>query len=186
MLDQRNVKYSLIAYLKTRNTRSPIPAFRSLCKPPDPRRRLIVSLSPPTRYFNSASKPVLKMADNSYGPDYNEGILAKLIKYLRHRNPQKLIIAFLRKFKGVIGSTFHKGINFARKNDLYGYIQYIGSAEFREALWGTVKKHKWIIFFFCLGILLMCNPLAIAGFTSKGIAAGVFPRICMNIRACVY
>ncbi|KAF8535286.1 hypothetical protein BDD12DRAFT_912872 [Trichophaea hybrida] len=112
------------------------------------------------------------MADTNYGPDFNESLLTKLINYLRHRNPQKLIIAFLRKFKGIIDSTFHKGINFARKNDLSGYIQYIGSAEFREALWGSAKKHIWIIFFFCLGILLMCNPLAIAGFASTGIVAG--------------
>ncbi|KAF8536371.1 hypothetical protein BDD12DRAFT_890300 [Trichophaea hybrida] len=109
------------------------------------------------------------MVDTNYGPDFNEN---NLFKYLRHGNPLKLIIAFLRKFKGYIGSTFHKGINFARKNDPRGYIKFIGSAEFRKALWGSVKRHKWITFFFSLGILLMCNPLAIAGFTSTGVAAG--------------
>ncbi|KAF8538188.1 hypothetical protein BDD12DRAFT_885893 [Trichophaea hybrida] len=104
----------------------------------------------------------------------DEGEHDIFIQNLRHSNPQDLIAAFLRQHRGPVSPIFRRVLSAARSFDVASFLRYIISPEFRRSLWNTVKRNKWSILFLCLGILLLCNPLAILGFGAQGVVAGSF------------
>jgi len=103
-----------------------------------------------------------------------EGEHDMLIQNLRHSNPEDLIAAFLREHRGPVSPIFRRVLIAAKSFDVANFLRYIISPEFRRALWNVVKRNKWNIFFLSLGILLMCNPLAMLGFGAQGVIAGTF------------
>jgi hypothetical protein len=110
-------------------------------------------------------------SDSDSGDENEENML---IHNLHYQDPEALVRAFRRNHRGVVGTTFNTVLDFAARNDIRSFIRYIASAEFRRAFLKAFRKHKWKILFLSLGILLMCNPVAIAGFGALGPVAGAF------------
>jgi hypothetical protein len=111
-------------------------------------------------------------ASESDSGDENEENM--LIHNLHNQNLMSLVRAFRQNHRGIIGTSFNTLLDFAKRNDIRSFIRYIGSKEFRQAFMKVVKKHKWKILLLSLGILLMCNPVAMAGFGALGPVAGTF------------
>jgi hypothetical protein len=140
------------------------------------RRGLLLSPRPP--YPSS----LIVMCDNPPQRSQNElnSKDGSLFRDLRESDPRAMVDGFIRSNSSVTTTAISSFLTTMNSDGQRGLIQQLINtlvdSEFRDRLTLALKlhiqNHPWQTEFFVVGIVLMCNPLAIAGFGSLGPVAG--------------
>jgi hypothetical protein len=113
----------------------------------------------------------------------NSGSDSRLSPHFRNlhtRNPEAIINAYIAANPGPFTAAIKSTLRGLSHIDLRGFIRRIIDTindedfrrQFYEASKEWIKTHPWHIAFFAIAIVLMVNPLALAGFGALGPVAG--------------
>jgi hypothetical protein len=103
----------------------------------------------------------------------------ELSSYFRPQDPRAIVEAFVRDYPGPMTNLMKilSTINHYKLRDLIKrLINTFADSVFRNRLLRALKHHiathPWQTAFFVIGIVLICNPIALAGFGALGPVAG--------------
>jgi hypothetical protein len=132
---------------------------------------------PPTDEASDHDPPTDEASDHDSPTDGASD--DELSSYFRPQDPRAIVEAFVRGYPGPMTNLMKilSTINHYKLRDLIKrLINTFADSVFRNRLLRALKHHiathPWQTAFFVVGIVLICNPIALAGFGALGPVAG--------------